>query len=83
MENFPITRLANVTHPSTQKPMADYSQLASMTPQQARVLLGDGNFGGDYEKPDAIMDALWQVAVAETRELLVGPWQNNASPRKT
>ena len=78
MENFPITRLANVTQPSLQKPMVDYSQLASMTPQQARELLGDGNFGGDYEKPDATMDALWQVAVAETRELLVGPWQNSA-----
>ena len=78
MENFPITRLANVAQPSMQKSMVDYSQLASMTAQEARALLGDGNFGGDYEKPDAVMAALWQVAVAETRELLMEPWRNEA-----
>jgi creatinine amidohydrolase len=75
MENFPITRLKGVAQPSRQQPMVDYSKLTAMTPQQARVLLGDGNFGGDYEKPDEVMAALWRVAVAETRELLAGPWK--------
>ena len=75
MENFPITRLPGVAQPAEQRPMVDYSNLASMTPQEARVLIGDGNFGGYYQKPDDVMDALWRVAVAETRELLEGPWQ--------
>ena len=34
-----------------------------------------GNFGGDYQKSDEVMSALWRVAVEETRELLQGPWQ--------
>ena len=75
MENFPITRLPGVAQPAEQRPMVDYSNMASMTPQEARVLIGDGNFGGYYQKPDDVMDALWRVAVAETRELLEGPWQ--------
>ena len=75
MENFPITRLPGVAQPEEQRPMVDYSNMASMTPQEARVLIGDGNFGGYYHKPDDVMDALWRVAVAETRELLEGPWQ--------
>ena len=75
MENFPITRLVGVAQPSHQQPMVDYSGMASMTPKQAREMIGDGNFGGDYQKPDDVMDALWRVAVEETRELLQGPWQ--------
>ena len=75
MENFPITRLPGAAQPAEQRPMVDYSNMASMTPQEARVLIGDGNFGGYYQKPDDVMDALWRVAVAETRELLEGPWQ--------
>ena len=59
--------------------MGDYSKLPSLTPPQARDLLGDGNFGGDYQKPDADMDALWRVAVEETRELLLGPWKGGVS----
>ncbi len=75
MENFPITRLAGVVQPAHQQVPVDYSKLASLSPKQARELLGDGNFGGDYQKPDEVMDALWEVAVAETRELLNGPWR--------
>ena len=75
MENFPITRLEGVVQPSHQQPLADTSKLSSLTPLQARDLLGDGNFGGYYQKPDAEMDALWSVAVEETRELLLAPWK--------
>ncbi len=75
MENFPITRLAGVVQPTHRQAMVDYSNMASMTPHEARALIGDGNFGGDYQKSDEVMDTLWKVAVAETRELLAGPWQ--------
>jgi creatinine amidohydrolase len=79
MENFPITRLAGVVQPAHQKQMVDYTQLKSLTSAEARVLLGDGNFGGDYQKSDEEMDALWQVAVSETRGMLQGPWRNGAN----
>jgi len=45
-----------------------------MSPAQARAFLGDGNFGGFYQRPDEDMVAIWQVAVEETRELLISGW---------
>ena len=77
MENFPITRLAGVLQPAHRQSMVDYSNMSSMTPGEARALIGDGNFGGDYQKPDDVMAALWQVAVAETRVLLQEGWRVN------
>jgi creatinine amidohydrolase len=75
MENFPWTRLAHVTQPTQQKPMVDFARLEVMAPKAVRAYLGDGNYGGHYEKPDADMLALWDVAVAETRSLMTGPWE--------
>ena len=46
-----------------------------LDPKALREYLGDGNFGGYYQRPDEEMQAIWAVAVAETRELLEGPWQ--------
>lgn len=77
MENFPITRLTGVLQPAHRQSMVDYSNMSSMTPIEARALIGDGNFGGDYQKPDDVMAALWQVAVAETRVLLQEGWRVN------
>jgi creatinine amidohydrolase len=74
MENFPWTRLANVPQPELQKPMVNTDLLKAMDPDKARGLLGDGNFGGYYRRSDDEMLALWEVAVAETREILAGPW---------
>ena len=76
MENFPWTRLAGVAMPDEQKPMSDLPRLKAMGPKAARAYLGDGNFGGRYQRPDDEMLALWQVAVAETRALLDGAWPN-------
>jgi len=74
MENFPWTRLDGIAQPSQQKPMIDLVRMRAMGPDAVRAYLGDGNFGGYYEKPDADMLALWEVGVAETRALLEGPW---------
>ncbi|MEF2071162.1 creatininase family protein [Consotaella aegiceratis] len=74
MENFPWTRLPGVVQPSQMKPMIDIPRMRVMNPKAARDYLGDGNFGGYYEKPDEDMLAIWNVAVEETRELLEGPW---------
>jgi creatinine amidohydrolase len=43
-----------------------------------REVLGDGTYGGAYQKPDEAMLDLWRVGVAETRELLEGPWPNRS-----
>ena len=74
MENFPWTRLEGVALPAEQKPMIDFARMRLLSPQALRAYLGDGNFGGRYQRPDEDMLAIWQVAVAETRELLEGPW---------
>ncbi len=74
MENFPWTRLEDVAMPNEQKPMIDLERMRVMAPKAVRDYLGDGVFGGVYQKSDAIMLELWQVAVAETQSLLEGPW---------
>jgi creatinine amidohydrolase len=74
MENFPWTRLAGVALPDTQKPMADNDKMRVRNPQAIREYLGDGNMGGLYQRSDAEMQALWDVAVVETRSLLEEGW---------
>ncbi|MBT9458250.1 MAG: creatininase family protein [Burkholderiaceae bacterium] len=74
MENFRSTRLPGVELPSSPKPQVDYARMALMDPQAKRAYLGDGCYGGHYQQPDAVMDALWAVAVEETRAQLEGPW---------
>jgi creatinine amidohydrolase len=70
MENFASTRLPGVVQPDVQKPMVDVSALRTSTPAQVREMLGDGNFGGLYERSDEDMDQVWSVAIEETRALI-------------
>jgi creatinine amidohydrolase len=74
VENFPWTRLPNIRGPEEQKPMIDTELMRLKDPKGVRAMLGDGNFGGLYHRPDADMLAIWSVAVAETRALIEGPW---------
>ncbi len=76
LENFPWTRLANLPMPDTHKPMVDLARLRASPPDAVRALLGDGNYGGDYQKSDEDMLRLWQAGVEETRQALEGPWTN-------
>jgi len=73
-ENFPWTRLPNMAAPREPKPNFDRDLMAASSPEGVRALIGDGSFGGEYQKPDEIMLALWKVGVEETREVLDGPW---------
>jgi len=75
MENFKWTRLPGVVAPSQQKPMIDYEKMRIASAKEVRAQLGDGNFGGYYERPDEEMDALWAVAVAETRVIIDSGWE--------
>jgi creatinine amidohydrolase len=75
MENFPWTRLAGLPLPTQQKPMIDLARMRVMGPKAVRSYLGDGNFGGYYERPDEEMLEIWSIAVEETRALLEGAWE--------
>lgn len=72
-ENFPWTRLDGVTMPAEDKPRADIDEMGD-DPAVVRRTLGDGTFGGAYERPDDHMLELWSVAVEEVRELLESGW---------
>jgi creatinine amidohydrolase len=74
MENFPWTRLPGVKMPGGQKTMIDLPTMRLMDAAGVRAYLGDGNFGGAYEKPDEQMMEVWRVGVEETREALEEPW---------
>jgi creatinine amidohydrolase len=74
MENFPWTRLEGVTQPKRQKPMLDIARFQRLDPGAKKALLGDGNYGGLYQRPDAEMLAIWDVAVAETRAIIANDW---------
>lgn len=74
LENFAFNRLDGVAMPDGAKPLIDMSRLKSLTPEEVREQAGDGNMGGRYQRPDSEMEAVWAVAVAETRALLTEEW---------
>ena len=74
MENFPWTRLPGVDLPVAPKPMVEMEKVRMMDPVVVKGRIGDGNYGGLYQRADEEMLALWQVAVEETRALLAGSW---------
>jgi creatinine amidohydrolase len=74
MENFEWTRLNNISQPKNQKAMIDRELLKNASPEEARRLLGDGNYGGHYQRNDEEMNKIWEAAIMETRELLSGDW---------
>jgi len=74
MENFPWTRLAGVDVPEERKPAIDTALKSVLDPVAFREAVGDGNYGGLYRRPDEEMMAIWEVAVAEAREIMEDGW---------
>jgi len=74
MENFPWTRLAHAPAPEGEKPVIDMALMKVSPPALVREILGDGSFGGAWQRPDEEMHAIWEMGVAETRAALEGPW---------
>jgi creatinine amidohydrolase len=64
MESFPWTRLAGVSVPEAHKPAVPPRP---DDPVEVRRVLGDGSYGGWYERPDEDMLRIWQAGVDETR----------------
>lgn len=78
MENFPWTRLRNAPAPHGEKTPIDLERFNMSNPVECRALIGDGNLGGAYQKPDEVMLELWDVGVEETRSKLQGPWPDRS-----
>ena len=75
MENFPWTRLEGVELPDEEKPMLDEDAYRVVGPDGLRDLIGDGSFGGLYQRDDEEMLRIWQTGVEEVRELLESGWR--------
>ncbi len=75
MENFQWTRLPGAHVPEGAKPMLDIDRARLLDPARMRALIGDGNYGGRYQRSDDEMLAIWAVAVEETRALIESGWR--------
>lgn len=75
MENFPWTRLPGVDPPEGAKTMIDTDRARLLDPARMRALVGDGNYGGRYQRSDEEVLAIWAVAVDETRALITEGWR--------
>lgn len=75
METFPWTRVAGVELPSAHKPPVDLSNREEVSLARLREMLGDGSFGGYYERPEQEMARIWETAVLETRARLTEDWK--------
>ncbi len=76
MENFPWTRLPGVNMPNHQKNLPDRTGHATLVGSQLREFYQEGNFEGYFQRPDAEMHAIWEVAVRETRALISDGWDS-------
>jgi creatinine amidohydrolase len=74
LENFPWTRLPGVELPSEKKPVLEREQIVGRTPDEVRDLIGDGSWGGLYERSDEEMLRIWHAGVEEVRKLLETGW---------
>jgi creatinine amidohydrolase len=54
--------------------MQDIGPLRSGDPKAIRELLGDGQLGGLYERPDEDVLRVWQAGVEEVRDLIENGW---------
>jgi creatinine amidohydrolase len=75
LENFPWTRLPDAPAPEEAKPMADLDALRVAGPAGVRELLGDGSYGGRYQRPDEEALEVWRAGVEEVRALLEDGWR--------
>ena len=72
-ENFPWTRLPGVELPRERKPPIE-RPVGLGRPGAWREALGDGSFGGLYQRPDEDALRLWAAAVEQLRERLESGW---------
>jgi creatinine amidohydrolase len=66
LENFPFTRIAESPKESKTPPHVS----GIMNAAQARVVYGDGSFGGPYEAEPAVMDEIFHAALEDILHIL-------------
>jgi creatinine amidohydrolase len=76
MESFPWTRLEGVELPAEPKEPLDLEAMRARGPLELRQYLGDGSFGGSYERPGEDILRVWEAGVAEVRALLESGWRS-------
>ena len=69
-----MTRVAGVESPARAKPMVDLAVMRRRDSAGVRELVGDGSFGGRYERPQEDMNRVWRAAVEEARDVLEHGW---------
>ena len=67
-ENFPWTRLPGVAIPAERKPPVEWPENGN--PETWREALGDGSFGGLYQRSAEDENMVWDAAVQAIRERL-------------
>ena len=67
-ENFPCTRLPGVEMPTDRKPPVVWPEEGN--PRTWRAALGDGSFGGLYQRSTEDEETVWRAAVEGIRERL-------------
>ena len=70
-ETFPWTRLPGVEIPTERKPLVVWPENGN--PETWREALGDGSFGGLYQRSPEDEDRVWEAAVQAIRDRL-GQW---------
>tara|TARA_B100000029_G_scaffold73770_2_gene65517 strand:- start:17 stop:721 length:705 start_codon:yes stop_codon:yes gene_type:complete len=74
METFPWTRVDGVAVPKEHKGAVELPDRDDITHKRFREIVGDGSFGGWYERPDEEMKTIWSIAVDESRTKLESGW---------
>ena len=69
MENFPGPVCPESSNRRT-RPMVDLERMRTFGPEGVREILQEGNFGGYFQRSDEDMNAIWSVAIDETRALI-------------
>jgi creatinine amidohydrolase len=74
VENFAWTRVEGADIPEGSIPPLPRALTAVLSRTEMREYAPDGSHGGDYGRPDADMQKVWDAGVLEVRDLLENGW---------
>jgi creatinine amidohydrolase len=74
VESFPWTRVEGAQAPEGSIPSLPRELTAVLSRTEMKQASPDGSHGGDYSRPDADMQQVWDAGVREVRNLLENGW---------